>query len=476
LSFSYRVKKFLDIVSEEEIEKIHEATLEILNDVGLVIMDRYSLQLLEDAGCNVDFDKQIVRFSPELVENSIKKCPSDFVMHARNPKYDLNFNPQTVYFGGCGGMNIYDSATGEVKKGTTKEAKDAVILCDALDNIARRTPGVGFLYDVPKEIVMETLVAISLKYSEKITTVYSMGKSAEWGIRMAEACGEDILVGVSSASPLGWDKSQIDILKFAVKEGLPLNLQSQASPGAVAPATLAGSLVVMNAEVLGLTVLIELLRPNTPVMYSCFSMPIDMRSGSTAGGAVEFGMLTAISAQIARYYKMTSLIYQPQTDSKVPDEQAGYEKALQWALSAMSGINCICGAGIIDGQNLWSKEQLLIDAEIAGMVGRLIEGITITDETLAMDLIKEVGHFPAHYLGKSHTRRYWKSEQFIPVLSVRGFFDEWFKNGSKTAIDNARERAEEILKNYEPVPLPSESEKELDKILKMAAKSYGISE
>jgi len=301
-----------------------------------------------------------------------------------------------------------------------------------------------------------------------------MGKSAEWGIQMAKACNVDILVGVSSASPLGWDENQISVVKYAIKEGLPVNLQSQASPGAVAPSTLAGSVVVMNAEIIGLTVLIELLQPNTPVMYSCFSMPIDMRSGSTAGGAVEFGMLTAISAQIARYYGMTSLIYQPQTDSKLLDEQTGYEKAIQWALAAMSGINCICGAGIIDGQNLWAKEQLIIDSEIANMVGRLIKGIEINDETLSVDLIKEIGHFPSHYLGNAHTRKWWKSEQFVPMLSVRGFYDEWVKRGSKDVIDNANEMVNEILRTHEPTPLPEDVDKEIDNILSRAAKNYGI--
>ena len=474
MPFSYHMKKPINLLSEDEIKKIHDATLVLMKENGLLIQDEESLKLLSDAGCEVDFKKMLAKFPPLLVEDALKKCPSEFTMHARNSKYDLKFDLNSIYFAACGGMEILDLDTGKRRQGTTQDAKEAVILCDALENIARTTPGVGHLVDVPKEVELETLIAISLKNSEKITTVYAMGDSAEWGVKMAKAVGTDILIGGSSASPLGWSKGQIEAVKLATREGLPVNLQSMASPGVVAPATLAGSIVIMNAEILSLTVLTELLRPGTGVMYSCFSMPMDMRLGTLAGGSIEFGMLTAISAQLGRFYGMASIIYQPQTDSKLLDEQTGYEKGIQWVLAGMSGINLMCGAGVVDGQNLWSNAQLVIDSEMAGMVGRLVEGIKVTEDTLALDVITKVGHFPNNYLSQKHTRDWWRREQYQPLLPSREIYKQWVKMGSKNVLERAKEKVQELLKKHEPAPLPREVNRELDALIKAAGRAHGL--
>ena len=472
--FNYHVKKLINLLSEDEIKKIHEATLTVMEENGILIQDEESLKLLSDAGCEVNFKKMVAKFPSSLIEDALKKCPSEFTMHARSSKYDLKFNSNSVYFAACGGMEILDFDTGKRRQGTTQDAKKAVILCDALENIARTTPGVGRLVDVPGEVELETLTAISLRNSEKITAVNSMGDSAEWGVKMAKAVGTDILVGGSSASPLGWSKSQIEAIKLATRENLPVYLQSMASPGGVAPATLAGSIVIMNTEILGLTVLTELLRPGTGVMYSCFNMPMDMRVGTLAGGSIEFGMLTAVSAQLARFYGMASIIYQPQTDSKLLDEQTGYEKGMQWILAGMSGINLMCGAGVVDGQTLWSNAQLVIDSEMAGMVGRLIEGIEVTEDTLALDVIGKVGHFPNNYLGQKHTRDWWKREQYQPLLPSREIYGQWVKMGSKGILERARGKVRELLKEHKPVPLPREVDRELDALLKAAGRAHGL--
>jgi trimethylamine--corrinoid protein Co-methyltransferase len=474
MAFRYHCKNPLKVVSDDEIKKIHEATLQVLEDVGVKFEDEEALNLLADHGCRVDHKSMVAKFPPSLVEDSLKKCPSEFTLHARNPKYDLVFDADSVYFGACGGMEVLDLETMQRRPGTSKDAVEAAILCDALGNITTASPGVFFVVDQPLETNLEWIYATAMRNSEKVTCVAVMDDSEKWGLRMAQAIGEDIFICPSSASPLGWTGEQIGGVKLATGAGLPVGVQSMATPGATAPATIAGTAVVMNAETLAMVVLAELLRPGTGVLYSCFTMPMDMQTATLASGSMEFGMLTALSAQLAKFYGIHTEIFQPQTDSKLFDEQAGYEKAMQWLLAGMSGINWMWGAGMVEGQTLWSNAQLIVEAEMCGMVGRYLEGVGVADETLVVDLIKEVGHFPNNYLGKRHTREWWMREQYRPIVSSREGHSRWMEMGAKDALARADEKAKEILKKHEPVPLSREVDREVEKLLQAAAKEKGI--
>jgi trimethylamine--corrinoid protein Co-methyltransferase len=291
---------------------------------------------------------------------------------------------------------------------------------------------------------------------------------------MAQAAGEDIIVTVNSASPLGWTQDQIIGARRALEASLPLGLQSMASMGVTAPATMAGTATIMNAEILAMTVLVQLLKPGTGVMYSCFTIPLDMRTTMLASGSIELGMLTALSAQLSKFYGMGSIAYLPMTDSKLPDQQTGYEKAMQWLLAGMSGINLIWGAGMLEGHTLWSDAQLVIDAEICGMVARCVEGLSISDEALAFDVIQEVGHFPGSYLDTDHTIKWWRAERYFPMISSRDSFERWVEMGEKDILKKADEKARALLESHHLVPLAPEVDKEIDNLLRAAAKEKGI--
>ncbi len=474
MAFRYHCKKPLKVVTDDDIRKIHEATLQVLEDVGVKFEDEEALNLLGDCGCEVDHKGMIAQFPPSLVEECLQKCPPEFTLHARNPKYDIVFDSDSVHFAACSGMEILDLETMERRPGTLRDAVEAARLCDALDNMAGANTGLGFISDKPPDINLEWLYATAMRNSEKITSVAVMDDSAKWGIRMAKAIGEDIIIVPSSASPLGWTEEQIGGVKLATEAGLPVGIQSMASVGATAPATIAGTATVMNAEILAMVVLTELLKPGTGVMYSCFSMPMDMRTATLASGSMELGMLVGISAQLSKFYGMGSMVFLPMSNSKLFDEQAGYEKGMQWILAGMSGINLIWGAGMVEGHTLWSNAQLIVDAEMCGMVGRYLEGVSVMDETLVGDLIKEVGHFPNSYLGKRHTRDWWMREQYQPIVSSRECYERWVQMGAKDILTRADEKAKELLEKHQPVPLPKEVDRELDNLLQAAAKEKGI--
>jgi trimethylamine--corrinoid protein Co-methyltransferase len=463
------------IASKSDVQKIHESTLQVLENIGVKFADNETLHFLAEHGCKVDFEKQLVKYPPELVEDCLRKCPTEFTLHARNPKYNITFDATSVHFSAGSGMSVLDINSMQRRPGVLKDAEDAARLCDALDNIAGANPGLGEVVDKPTETNLEWTYAAAIRNSEKVTSVGVMNDSEKWGIKMAQAAGADIIITVNSASPLGWTSDQITGARRAIEAGLPLGLQSMASPGVTAPATLAGAATVMNAEILAMAVFVELLKPGTGLMYSCFTIPLDMQSAVLASGSMELGMLTALSAQLSKFYGLGSIVYLPMTDAKLPNQQAGYEKAMQWLLAGMSGINLIWGAGMVDGHTLWSNAQLMIDAEMCGMVARCLDGIQVNEDNLAIDVVKDVGHFPGSYLDTDHTFYRWRGERYLPLVSLRESYEQWLDNGSKDILLQADEKARSILMSHQVTPLSPDVDKEIDALLKAAAIEKGIS-
>jgi len=463
------------IVSKSELQKIHESTLQILENIGVKFANDEALYYLAGYGCKVDFEKQVVKFPPDLVEDCLKKCPSEFALHARNPKFDIIFDSTSVHFSAGSGMSVLDINSMQRRPGVLKDAADTARLCDALTNIAGANPGLGEVADKPTETNLEWTYATAIRNSEKVTSVGVMNDSEKWGIKMAQAAGADIIITVNSASPLGWTSDQITGARRAITAGLPVGLQSMASPGVTAPATLAGAATVMNAEILAMAVFIELQKPGTGLMYSCFTIPLDMQSAVLASGSMELGMLTALSAQLSKLYGLGSIVYLPMTDAKLPNQQAGYEKAMQWLLAGMSGINLIWGAGMVDGHTLWSNAQLMIDAEMCGMVARCLDGIQVDDGNLAIDIVNDVGHFPSSYLDTDHTFNRWRSERYLPLVSLRESYEQWIDMGSRDILVQADEKARSLLQSHQVPPLSPDADKEIDELLKAAAKEKGIS-
>jgi trimethylamine--corrinoid protein Co-methyltransferase len=474
MAFRYRCEQPHKLLSDTQVRDIHMATLQVLEDPGVRFADTKSLRFLEDHGCAVDHARQLVSFPPSLVEDCLKRCPADFRLRARNPDYDILFDSSSVQFAACSGMEIVDLQTMRRRPGTLRDAERAARLCDALGNIAGANTGLGHIVDRPTEVNLEWLYATAIRNSEKVTSVGVMNDSEKWGIRMAQAAGEDIIVVASSSSPLGWTEDQIRGIERALAAGMPVGGQSMASPGTTAPATLAGTAVLMNAEILAMLVLVQLLKPGTGMMYSCFTIPMDMRTTTLASGSIELGMVTVISAQLSKFYGLGSIVFLPMSDSKLFDEQAGFEKGMQWLLAGMAGINLIWGAGMVEGHSLWSNAQLVIDAEMCGMVGRYLEGVGVVHDTVALDVIKEVGHFPSNYLDTQHTYERWRAETYLPLVSSREAYDTWAHQGAKDIVTRAAEMADALLREHVPVPLDEAVDRELESMLRAAAIEKGL--
>jgi trimethylamine--corrinoid protein Co-methyltransferase len=267
---------------------------------------------------------------------------------------------------------------------------------------------------------------------------------------------------INPASPLQWDSSMIEGMLEYVRLKQPLAQSPEVMAGATGPATLAGTVVIHNAEVLSMVTLMQLISPATPVLYGAVSTVMDMRTATTRLGAPELGMMHVGFAQLARRYRIPCRGAAGVTDSKVVDIQAGYETAFNVTLAALAGFNLILYTlGGIDSSNAISYEKILTDHELLGMVERLARGVTVSDDTLALDVINAVGP-GGHFLGQKHTGQHHQREHFMPILLDTQSYGNWVNGGSKDLRDRAKEEVRRILREHRSPALDKDLEKSLE--------------
>jgi trimethylamine--corrinoid protein Co-methyltransferase len=470
MGIGYKSKKLMKVLSNNEVERVHEGTLEVLKDCGVRFEDEEALKILGEAGCQVDRDRMMVKFPVKIVEESLKKKPDTFYLKGRNPKYDLKFSGEEVYFTNHACSQIVDWNTGKPKIATLDDVTRMITIIDALENYHACFETAAILADKPIEVTREWIRAETFRNTEKSATAGSLKGTRKWLIRMAEVVGETMQACTCSSSPLVCGEDMCRAIIEYGRAGHPLSIQSGAAMGATCPATIAGTLVLHNAEVLAGMVLAQLANPGIGMFYGSETMPMDMRTGRLASGAVEVGILTAAIAQMADFYGVPCRAVFPMTDANSPDQQCGYEKAVQLVLMVLAGVNYNISGGGLEDEVLVSFEQLVIDNEMYGMMGRLLEGIKVDEDSLSVNLIKEVGPVPGSFLNKKHTSDFWEKEHYIPRLSARMSYARWERGGAKDIVKVAREKVMEIWKTHKPVPLPEEVDRELAKILEAAAK------
>jgi trimethylamine--corrinoid protein Co-methyltransferase len=471
------VQRF-QILSKEQIEKIHEATLEMLEKTGVAFRYQPALEVLAKAGCKVE--GETVFFPRKLVEEQVKKAPSQFTLHARNPEKNLTIGGDNMVFSpGYGAPFITDLDKGK-RKGTMEDYENLTKLAGA--SPYQDLTG-GILVepnDVPYDRRHVEMVYACIKNSDKCFMGSSYGeKNAKDIVEMASILfGSEwdlvekpaLITLINSITPLIFDDRMLGALMEYARTGQAVVVTSLAMAGATSPATLAGTLVVQNAEVLSGIVLTQLIREGTPVVYGSASSVTEMSNGSLTIGAPEMAIIANVSAQIAKYYGLPCRGGGAITDTKVPDAQAGYESMMNLLMANASGINFVLhSAGILESYNVMSYEKFIIDDEICGMVKRIRKGLDINPDSLALDIISQVGP-GGHFLDQEHTLINFRKEFYRPNLSNRVTFDEWKNNGSLQAMEIANKKFKTIIENYEAPELPADIDKDLRKYIE---KMYG---
>ncbi len=448
-----------------QIEYIHRASLTVLEQTGLHVANETARQLYREGGARVE--GQRVYLPPTMVEAALETAPAQVLLAGRDPAQDVTLEGKRVYAGTGGSpTSVLDPGADAVRPATLRDLVDLVRLVDGLTYcdfvVIPIHPTDVPERDVPVNRFYAALTNTTKHVMGGVGSVAGARDVIEMATRIAGGLEplqkRPIVSAITSwmVSPLHLDTGVTDILIEWCRHGLPVALSSAPMAGSTSPVTLAGTLTQLNAEQLSGVVLTQLVRPGTPVLAGYIPGAADMRTGGYLGGPVEFGMMQAAAAQLAHFYRAPIYCSGGMTDAKIPDAQAGYEKMATFLLAAMGGANYIHHAfGMITDMSAASLEQAVIDNDVVGMAMRVLRGVDVNEQTVAVEAIDRVGP-GGHYLMDPHTLQFMRSEFFYPPLAHRQNRAVWEEAGRLDARARAAARVENLLQAHEAPGLPAE--------------------
>lgn len=462
-------------MTEKDKRAIHEATLDVMERVGIRVNSAVARNDLKVAGALVDERSQGVKFPPDVVRSLLAKAPSAFALAGRTEEFDLPLDGTHNYYSAdsCG-VSVWEHTTGSRRKSTLEDLRKTAIIGDWLPYLSIYSPMV-VPFDLPERAHVVNGVKTAMENTEKhiLSESTSTPDEAEAQVRMAaEVVGslEDLRkrhylsAVMCTVSPLILDGNAADAALIFAENHVPIHIMSMAHAGVSGPASLSGDLVVSHAETLAAACMAEAHEPGAPVLYGSILSSMDPKTGAYMGGSPETAMLCAACAELARYCHLPVSAGGFGTSAKTPGIQATLENAMSALAAAMVGGEIVSGIGEPDGSTLLSYEQLLLDHEIARMVLTIGKGFGVNPQTLAVDLIEKVG-IGGSYLAQMHTLEHMR-EVFIPMLWDSSPFDLWVQKGRKDPMEIAREKVDEILKSHVPAALDSSASAALGRIVK----------
>ena len=462
--------------SKKQINDIHLATIEILENTGIEVHSARIMEVFQRGGAEVDYKKRKVWIPEHLVKEALNNAPSKVILCGRNPKYDIVLEDSRVYYGMGGTPTpfIRDIETGHFRRPTKKDMADATRLGDALEHYSFIMAIAG-AFDVPYEVEYEHEWEALFNNTEKPIVYSAPGViSTKRVLEMASAIvgGQEELrrrpilsLYSETVSPLAMFEPNETMIECATA-GIPVTLSPGPVVGASGPGTVAGSSVVLNAENLAAITLMQLAKKNSPVIYAHSVTIMDPRTGRVCYGAPELALASSVlNAQLAEFYRLPTFGFSGGSDSKLPDAQAGCETMMLALMNALAGINLMHDCGYLAGGSVGSMEMAVICNEILGDVSRIIRGIDINDETLAVDIIRAVGP-GGHFFSQKHTLDFIGREIHMPKLFDRNAPETWLKEGGKDIAAKAKEQVKRILREHYAQPLPAEIRKKIAEIVK----------
>ena len=468
----------MNVLTNEQVDAIHEASMEILEKTGV----RYDSpnayeRLVRMGGIKHPTRKNVLTFPRSMVDDAIKKIVPYGRYYARNPENNLVFDGETQYAHPLGGNpQMLDLETGESRMSTLKDVEDTTKIQDALPTVC----SVGNFVvatDVPPQMLVIKTMEATMRNTSKCTSGYAL-KVEEVDViaKMwaAVAGGMEELrkkplftVYGSPSSPLTYDEHASDVMIRGAEYGAPVDLVPCPITGGTAPITLAGGLAQQNAELLGGIMLVQTVNDKLPIQYSGRLSCLDLRSGNNVWGVPEMALMSAATVQIAHRYNMIADVYGVTTDVNGWDMQVGLERMMSALMPAMAGADSLSGIGGA-WANAGSYEMLVIDDEIFKTIFRIVHGIDVDDDRLALGVIDSVGPM-GNFLAQMHTMKYLKQgEMRISPLFDKRTDEKVRKEGFKPLHIAAKKAVKKILKEHEVTPLDRDIDQEITKIVKEA--------
>ncbi len=475
-------KQMLKILDKSDLDAIHGATLQVLQQTGVLVNSDEHLDLLQNKGLQVDRQTKIVKMPESAVMEAVKSAKHNFKWYARSEKHSIEVVDGKSKLGPGAECSYYLDP--ETDRARLPNLEDGITCCRLLDAL----PNVQIAYipmyvnDVPESAVRILQMAGGLINSGKCTFGGSQNKAdVEMSMRIGEAILGDreklrkkpLFCGyVDPISPLAHEHTMLEALTGYAGMDMPVFVTVMALAGGTAPASLAGLLVQMNAEVLSSIVIMSTVTKAPKAVYGSVSCPLDMRTGISVTGSPEFSLIGVGATQLAKYYRLPSNMG-VQSDSKTADAQTAYEKTFAGLAAVSAGADfCDLFIGSMEAFNTWSPVQAIIDEEIASNALRFAQGIEVNDETLSVDLINKVGPMGS-YLKQKDTMLRFRKEHSFAELTDRNTRTAWEASGSKDAKRRAKERMVELLNSHTPEPLETEVRKDIDSLIREYTKSYG---
>ncbi len=438
----------MDWLTDSEVEQINEASLDVLAETGIMFESESVRALLLQNGCNAGQKADVIRIPRELVYDCVLQAPERIKLASLDGSVvEIGAGRPPVYW--TGNALYFD----EGRTIRPIEKRDFISLCRVAQELAMIHATVGTsLADYPPYSRGFVALRIMAQYSTKhlrpcIYTpegTVAMREMAEVLVGSQALSAKPIFsLGFTAVSPLRWSAMGLDSFEKSSGYGIPIMVNSEPVAGATGPVTLAGALTIANAEALAGVVVVQLLEPGRPTIFNLgFTHTMDMKTAVTRTGGPECTLIQSAGAQLARFHGMPSASWSS-TESMMADAQASYESLLTGLTHAISGVNIIWGVGTLESTRVMSLPQMVIDDELARMASRVAAGIEVSEETIARDVIMEMGT-QAQYLAGDHTLEHFR-ELIDPQIIYTGQREGWEQRGSTSLPEAALAKAEEIL-------------------------------
>ena len=440
-------------VSDDELEAIHLASLRVLSETGVDFLDDTSRRQLADAGCAVDGDR--VRFDPELVQQLVATAPAEFTLHAPNPERDLHIGGDVITYTSVASPPFVTGLGRDRRDGNRSDYRDLLKLGQVLNAVHTVAGYPVEPMDLHPSVRHLYATHDMLTLSDKVPFVYSLSRQRNLDAiemtRIARGVDDTTLEGqpslysvINASTPLRYDTVMLHGIQEMSARNQCIVITPFTLAGAMAPVTVAGALVLQNAEALAGIAYTQVVRPGAPVIYGGFTSNVDMRSGAPAFGTPEYWQACLVGGQLARRYNVPYRSSNVNASNSVDSQSATESTIAVWG-AVMGGVNLLLhGAGWLEGGLLTSFEKMVIDADLLNMVTAMLQPVTIDDAALAVEAIAEVG--PAgHFFGTQHTQDRYDTEHFQPMVSSWANFEMWDEAGRVESHQRAETLARTLI-------------------------------
>lgn len=473
-NFEAQITPGLRLLSESQKEAIHSATLELLRRTGVDVLVPEVRDLLKKAGCWLDGER--VRIPPNLIEWAIRAAPSRVVLCDRDGNPAMELEGRKGYYGtGSDTPFVIDAYSGERRLAVLQDIANVAKLVDALEHIdflmcmgiaSDVTDTISDLYHFREMVHNTTKPIIYTAWDQaNLEDIVEMAEAVAGG---AEALRRNPFMALYSEpiSPLTHAQESCEKLLFMAEKGLPVVYTPGMMVGATAPVTIAGALVQANSEQLSGLVITQLIREGAPMIGAGGILFMDMSQGLISYAAPEFMLGNTAFAEMCHFYGIPIFAFSGCSDAKVFDQQAAAEGALWMMITALGGGNLIHDVGYIESGMTASYEQIVAMDEVAGLVKRFLGGVEINTDTIALDVIDQVGP-GGHFLEHAHTYKHFK-ENWVPKLFDRTSREEWESAGQRSVGDKTIAKVQQILESHQAEALSDGISEALDKIIQKA--------